>query len=125
MLYLWLITLSVGGDVPIDSDTLLITDFVNLKIKLAQSVLSDVLIRVGIRACVHRGGCSYAYEYLYLYCISKKLTKKNKHLGYLWEKNLLTHASCERREEKRARGRVFARKLARRLVCKICDLFML
>jgi hypothetical protein len=27
----------VGGDVPIDSDALLVTDFVNLKIKLIQS----------------------------------------------------------------------------------------
>jgi hypothetical protein len=27
----------MGGDVPIDSEALLMTDFVNLKIKLAQS----------------------------------------------------------------------------------------
>jgi hypothetical protein len=27
----------VGGDVPVNSETLLLTDFVNLKIKLAQS----------------------------------------------------------------------------------------
>jgi hypothetical protein len=37
VLYLRLIILSVGGDVPIDSETLLMTDFMNLKIKLAQS----------------------------------------------------------------------------------------
>jgi hypothetical protein len=37
MLYLRLIILSVGGDVPIDSDALLVTDFMNLKIKSAQS----------------------------------------------------------------------------------------
>jgi hypothetical protein len=30
MLYLWLIILSVGDDVPVDSDTLLVTDFVNI-----------------------------------------------------------------------------------------------
>jgi hypothetical protein len=27
----------VGGDVPVDSETLLVTDFVNLKIRLTQS----------------------------------------------------------------------------------------
>jgi hypothetical protein len=27
----------VGGDVPVDSDVLLMTDFINLKIKLTQS----------------------------------------------------------------------------------------
>jgi hypothetical protein len=37
MLYLCLIILSVGGDVPVDSDALLVTDFVNLKIKPTQS----------------------------------------------------------------------------------------
>jgi hypothetical protein len=37
MLYLRLIILSVGGDVPVDSDALLVTDFMNLKIKSAQS----------------------------------------------------------------------------------------
>jgi hypothetical protein len=35
VLYLWLIILSVGGDVSVDSESLLVTDFVNLKIKLA------------------------------------------------------------------------------------------
>jgi hypothetical protein len=37
MLYLRLIILSVGGDVLIDNETLLMTDFVNLKIQSAQS----------------------------------------------------------------------------------------
>jgi hypothetical protein len=36
VLHLRLIIFSVGGDVPVDSDTLLMTDFVNLKIKPAQ-----------------------------------------------------------------------------------------
>jgi hypothetical protein len=39
MLHLRLIILSVGGDVRVDSETLLITDFINLKIKPAQSLL--------------------------------------------------------------------------------------
>jgi hypothetical protein len=37
MLHLQLIIFSVRGDVPVDSDALLVTDFVNLKIKPAQS----------------------------------------------------------------------------------------
>jgi hypothetical protein len=36
VLYLRLIILSVGGDITIDSETFLVIDFVNLKIKLAQ-----------------------------------------------------------------------------------------
>jgi hypothetical protein len=44
MLYLRLIILSVGGDVPVDSDALFVTDFINLKIKLVQS-----------SECAHRG----------------------------------------------------------------------
>jgi hypothetical protein len=66
VLYLRLIILSVGGDVPVDNDTLLVTDFVNLKIKPTQSF-----------GCAHRGSvclrvfieveCAYVYEYLCLY----------------------------------------------------------
>jgi hypothetical protein len=37
MLYLRLIIFLVGGDVSVDNETLLVTDFVNLKINLAQS----------------------------------------------------------------------------------------
>jgi hypothetical protein len=37
MLYLRLIILSVRYDVPINSEAVLVTDFVNLKIKSAQS----------------------------------------------------------------------------------------
>jgi hypothetical protein len=36
VLHLRLIIFSVGDDVPVDSETLLVTDFVNLKIKPAQ-----------------------------------------------------------------------------------------
>jgi hypothetical protein len=39
----------VGGDVPVDSEALLMTDFVNLKIKLAQSFGSAHKGRV----CMH------------------------------------------------------------------------
>jgi hypothetical protein len=50
----------VGGDVPVDSETLLVIDFVNLKIKLAQSfegahrdrVCVHVFIGVSARTCM-------------------------------------------------------------------------
>jgi hypothetical protein len=60
----------VGGDVPVDSDALLVIDFVNLKIKPAQYFGGAHRDRVCVR--VHRGECSYVYEYLHLYCVSKK-----------------------------------------------------
>jgi hypothetical protein len=51
VLYLRLIILSVGGDVPVDSEALLVTDFMNLKIKPAQSF-----------RCAHRGRvCVYVF----------------------------------------------------------------
>jgi hypothetical protein len=37
VLYLRLIIFSVGGDIPVDSEALFVTDFMNLKIKPAQS----------------------------------------------------------------------------------------
>jgi hypothetical protein len=71
VLYLQLIILSVGGDVPVDNDALLVTDFVNLKIKSAQSFRDTYRGSV----CVHvfiGGECSYIYKYLCLYCVFKK-----------------------------------------------------
>jgi hypothetical protein len=58
----------VGGDVPINSETLLVTDFVNLKINLTQSF--GGAHRGKVCVCVHRGECLYVYEYLRLYYIS-------------------------------------------------------
>jgi hypothetical protein len=55
---------SVGGDVSIDSETILMIDFMNLKIKSAQSFK-------GAYTYVHRSECSYVYKYLCLYCVSK------------------------------------------------------
>jgi hypothetical protein len=54
---------------PVDSETFLVTDFVNLKIKSTQSFWGAH--RVGC-VYVHRGECSYVYEYLRLYGVSKK-----------------------------------------------------
>jgi hypothetical protein len=48
-LHLRLIILSMGGDVPVDSETLLATDFMNLKIKLIQSFKGAHRGRI----CVH------------------------------------------------------------------------
>jgi hypothetical protein len=67
----------MGVDVSIDSDVLLMTDFVNLKIKPAHSFRSAHMSRVCV--CVYRGGCSYIYEYLYLYYISHKKTARQLH----------------------------------------------
>jgi hypothetical protein len=65
MLHLRLIILSVRGDVPIDSETPLVTDFVNLKIKSAQSfrgahrgrvcvcVFIEVSAHIRISICVY------------------------------------------------------------------------
>jgi hypothetical protein len=47
----------------------LVTDFVNLKISRLNFL--ELLIEVGVRACVNRSECSYVYEYLRLYCISQ------------------------------------------------------
>jgi hypothetical protein len=64
VLYLRLIILSVRDDVPIDSEALLVTDFMNLKIKLTQSfrctrrgrvcvhVFIGVSARMSIRVCL-------------------------------------------------------------------------
>jgi hypothetical protein len=46
VLYLRLIILSVGDDVPVNSETLLVTDFLNLKIKPTQSFRSAHRSRV-------------------------------------------------------------------------------
>jgi hypothetical protein len=61
VLHLWLIILSVGGDVPVDSKAFLVTNFMNLKIKPAQSfrgahrgrVCVRVFIGVSARTCMN------------------------------------------------------------------------
>jgi hypothetical protein len=52
VLYLRLIILSVKDDVSVDSDALLVTDFVNFKIKLAQSFRCTH--RDSVYICVHK-----------------------------------------------------------------------
>jgi hypothetical protein len=57
VLHLQLIILSVGGDVPVDSEALLVTNFVNLKIIPAESFecahRGRVCVRVFIKVSVH------------------------------------------------------------------------
>jgi hypothetical protein len=60
----------VGGGVPVDSEALLVIDFVNLKIKLTQSFGGAHRGRVCV--CVDMGEYSYVYKYLCLYCVLKK-----------------------------------------------------
>jgi hypothetical protein len=70
VLHLRLIILLLGCDVPIDNDALLVTDFINLKIKSVQSFGVAHTGRVYIY--IYTGECSYVYEYLHLYCVFKK-----------------------------------------------------
>jgi hypothetical protein len=64
----------VGDDVPVDSETLLVTDFVNLKIKPDQSFggahRTEVLIGVECM-CVFIGVSTHTCMSIY-YCVSKK-----------------------------------------------------
>jgi hypothetical protein len=92
VLYLWLIILLVGGDVSVDNESLLVINFVNLKIKLTQSFRDAHRDRVFM--CVHKSECSYMYEYLYLYCVSKIDRITSIHLSlcinfYYWVFRLL------------------------------------
>jgi hypothetical protein len=55
------------GDVPVDSESLLLTDFVNFKIKLAHSF--GCAHRDRVYMCVHMDDYLYVYKYLRLYCV--------------------------------------------------------
>jgi hypothetical protein len=71
VLHLRLIILSVGDDVFIDSETLLVTDFVNLKIKPTQSFEYAHKDRVCVRACIYRVECLNVYDNLRFYYVSQ------------------------------------------------------
>jgi hypothetical protein len=71
----------VGGDVSVDSETLLMTDFVNLRMKSVQSFRRTYRGRLCV--CVYKTEYSYVYEYLYLYCVFKKIFLLEKCLRYL------------------------------------------
>jgi hypothetical protein len=63
----------VGDDVPINSELFLVTDFMNFKIKSAQSLKDAHNNRVCIY--VYMSECYYVYKYLYLrlYCVYQKI----------------------------------------------------
>jgi hypothetical protein len=74
----------VGGDVPIDSETLLVTNFVNLKVKPAQSfggahrgrVCMRVFIGVSAHTCMSIYVCTMflnIYIYIYICYISPRV----------------------------------------------------
>jgi hypothetical protein len=66
----------VGDDVTVDSDALLVTDFVNLKIKSTQFFECAHMSRICV--CVHMTECSYEHEYL-CFCtvfVKKRVTFK-------------------------------------------------
>jgi hypothetical protein len=69
MLHLQLIILSVGGDIYVDSETLLMIDFMDLKIKPTQSFKSGHRDRACVRVFMEM---SAMYKYMCLYCVSKK-----------------------------------------------------
>jgi hypothetical protein len=71
VLYLRLIILSVGGDVPIDSETLLLSDFVNLKIKLVQSFGCIQRGRVYVRVFIEVSDHMYMSIYIYTVFLKK------------------------------------------------------
>jgi hypothetical protein len=67
VLHLQLIILSVRGDVPVDSEMFLVTDFVNLKIKSAQSFRDAHRDRM----CVHVFS-AHTHINIYIYTIFLK-----------------------------------------------------
>jgi hypothetical protein len=80
VLYLRLIILSVGGDVPVNNKTLLVTDFVNLKIKLTQSFRGahrdNIYVRVFIKVSPQiyyifkkRGACHLSELLMMCHCL--------------------------------------------------------
>jgi hypothetical protein len=73
VLYLQLIIFSVKGDVPVDNETLLVTDFVNLKIKPIQSFRGAHKDRVYVRVFI---GVS-ARTYMRIYVLKKELQVPN------------------------------------------------
>jgi hypothetical protein len=70
VLYLRLIILLVGDDVSVDNETLLVTDFVNLKIKSTQSFKDAHRDRV----CVHIfiGVSAHTCMSIYIYTVFLK-----------------------------------------------------
>ena len=59
----------LSGVVPLDSEAQVVTSSFS---RICRHSLSDMLIGVGLRVCIHRGECACVCECLRLYCVSKK-----------------------------------------------------
>jgi hypothetical protein len=70
VLHLRLIIFSVGDDVSVDSETFLMTDFINLKIRLAQSFVCAYRGRVCVRVFI--GISAHTCINIYIYTIFLK-----------------------------------------------------
>jgi hypothetical protein len=57
---------------PVNNETLLMTDFVNLKIRTAQSFRCAHNSRVCVHIFIRMNDHIYIYKYLCLYCVSQK-----------------------------------------------------
>jgi hypothetical protein len=66
----------VEGDIPVDSDALLVTDLVNLKIKSAQSFEGAHRNRVCIRIFIEVSTHIYIYINIYVYTVFKKNARR-------------------------------------------------
>ena len=63
--------LSVVGDVPVDSGTPVVTSSIS---RICRLSLSEVLIGVGLRACIHRDECACVFVSV---CVCTVFLKKN------------------------------------------------
>jgi hypothetical protein len=70
----------VRGDVTIDSETLLMTDFVNLKIKPAQSFRDAYKSMVCVRVFI--GVSAHTYMSIYVYTVFHKIFFKKRNFGH-------------------------------------------
>jgi hypothetical protein len=74
----------VGGDVPVDSNTLLVTDFVNLKIKPAQSFEGAHRGRVCVRVFIGMSARTCMSIYVCIVFLKKKrIQQKNLEMAYI------------------------------------------
>jgi hypothetical protein len=74
VLYLRLIIFSVGGDVLVDSETLLVADFMNFKIKSAQSFGGAHRGRVCVRVFIGVSARTCMSIYVYTVFLKKELS---------------------------------------------------
>jgi cytochrome bd-type quinol oxidase subunit 2 len=76
----------VGGDVPVDSETLLVADFVNLKIKPAQSF--EYTHRDRMYVYVFIGVSVHMYINIYVYTVFLK--KKQNRVHNMYKESIYT-----------------------------------